>query len=433
MERILKKIVIFGAGYVGLVTGVSFATLGHEVTFIDINQEKIDLINRAKCPIYEPDLGKYLEKGIENGSIHASTKLDAHLKEADVAFVCVGTPSLRSGDLNTTSIAAVLHEIQSGQPPSNLIVAIRSTIYPDNLRTLLDTFPKELVDQLVVNPEFLRESTALKDFFHPPFLVIGSNNVATAKVVATLYDGIETKIHFTDLATACLLKYACNAFHAAKVVFANEISSIAAHLDIDATHLMKIFCEDKILNCSPAYLKPGFAFGGSCLPKDLRALCFHNKKNCWHSPLLSSILESNELLLKRTSENIADNDHKTLMIIGLSFKQHTDDMRESPFIRLAHSLVEQGITIKAYDPDIDDDSPPFGANRICAKSYLGYQFIEKINDLNATIPLCDGFIICKKIICEESYRIIQETGSPIYDLNHHYTTVATSNEYTCEI
>ena len=414
------NIVLFGAGYVGTVTGACLAHCGHRIVFIDSNPLKVKAINAAKSPIFEPHLDQLITQGAQNGLLIAKQHATNDLANADLVMIAVPTPALFNGILQLDYVKNVLQSIMQAAEnrKDQLVVAIRSTIHPLALRRLLQELQLEKSQiSIVVNPEFLRESTAVNDFFHPPFCIAGGDDKSTVEYVLSVYEGICPNQFAIDLESACLIKYACNAFHALKIAFANEIGSICESLGTDPIQLMNIFCQDQILNCSSAYLRPGFAFGGSCLPKDLRSLLSLGRELEEPLPLLTSILPSNQLRLQKMLAQILQAEHKNLAILGMSFKKNNDDLRESPFVELIEHLVGKGIKIRIFDPDVQPQRL-MGSNLEAFNIRFKHLLSYLKNCLNETLDRCDGIVLCKDICNHELVAYQQRHSVPLYDLQY---------------
>lgn len=418
----IKKIVIFGAGYVGTITGACLAKCGgHSVTFIDPNAEKVEALNAKRTPIAEPQLEPLIREGVENGFITAFTDIGDTILEADIAMIAVGTPTTSDGLPQLDSLQSVLitlrHAAEKRKRP--LIVSIRSTVPPNALRHLVREClgDKNLNISVVVNPEFLRESTAVHDFFHAPFCIVGGDDLTAVNTILSLYKEICPKRFAVSFESACLLKYTCNAFHALKIAFTNEIASICESLEVNPIELMKVFCEDQSLNCSSAYLKPGFAFGGSCLPKDLRALLSLGQNLGEPLPVLSAILPSNRHRFQSMIEKILNGNHKCLAVLGISFKKNTDDIRESPFVELIEQLDSKGIGLKIYDPDVQPEIL-LGSNRQMFIQRMEHLIPMIKNDLQSALEGCDGLILCKDLLSAQFFNQLKDEAIPIYDLNY---------------
>jgi GDP-mannose 6-dehydrogenase len=365
------RICVFGLGYVGAVSAACLAQDGHEVIGIDPEQTKVDLINAGKTPIIEKGIGEIIKEQVENGQLTATTDAAMAIPNADILLVCVGTPSLANGGIDLKAIRHVCEQIgQSLASQDNApIVVIRSTMLPGTMREVVipaleaSSGKRAGADFGVCNnPEFLREGTSVYDYYNPPKTVIGELGKSSGDVLASLYVKMPAPLIRTDIETAEMVKYADNAWHALKVGFANEIGNICKGVEVDAHRVMDIFCQDTKLNLSPYYLKPGFAFGGSCLPKDLRALLYKAKTLDLALPILSAILPSNELQIERGVRAVIEKGNRKVGILGFSFKAGTDDLRESPVVELTERLLGKGYDLKIYDRNVSI-AKIHGANR----------------------------------------------------------------------
>jgi GDP-mannose 6-dehydrogenase len=356
------RLSIFGLGYVGCVSAACFAKKAPAVIGVDPQQVKTDIINQGKSPIIEPDLEALIAKAVAAGRLRATADAGEAVAGSDISIVCVGTPSQANGSLDTRGIARVCEEIGAAlrRKSSPHVVVIRSTILPGTMRglvipTLEKASGKRAGEGFGVcnNPEFLRESTAVQDFYAPPKTVIGAIDETSGAAVAALYEGIDAPLVVTSLETAEMVKYADNAWHAVKVAFGNEVGNICKALGIDSHQVMNIFCQDLKLNISPYYLKPGFAFGGSCLPKDLRALLYKAKSLDLSVPMLTSVMTSNQEQVERAIRIVADKGQRRVGVLGFSFKAGTDDLRESPLVELIERLLGKGFDLRLFDHNVN--------------------------------------------------------------------------------
>jgi GDP-mannose 6-dehydrogenase len=355
---------VLGLGYVGCVTAAGLARLGHHVLGIDRDQHKVEQVLAGRAPFFEPGLEEWVREGLASGRLTASTSAE-DVANAEIALVCVGTPSEKNGDLGLGQLRRVVEEIAAVRSglDTPLIIAIRSTVFPGTCEdVVLPALRRCKKLRVVSNPEFLREGVAVRDFLEPSLLVVGGGDREAIESVAGLYEGLGVRPCLVSLRTAEMIKYACNAFHAVKIAFANEIGALAEPLGIDGHEVMQTLCEDRKLNIAPAYLKPGFAFGGSCLPKDLRALHYRATRMDLDLPLLASAMSSNERHLRRAVDAILDLPAQRIGVIGLAFKEDTDDLRESPVVALLEQLIGKGREVRAYDPHISLDAI-YGSNR----------------------------------------------------------------------
>lgn len=365
------NISIFGLGYVGAVSAGILASDGHRVIGVDPNQTKIGLINTGKSPIIEPHIGDLIAASVAEGLLSATDDAFDAVQETDISLVCVGTPSCHNGNLDFSFISRVCEEIGSAisRKDSFHVVVLRSTMLPGTMRQLVIPILEAASGRAVgtgfgvcMNPEFLREGSAVHDYRNPPTIVIGESDRKSGDRMAGLYEGLEAPLFRTDIATAEMIKYADNAWHAVKVTFANEIGAFCKSAGIDSHRVMEIFCHDTKLNLSPYYMRPGFAFGGSCLPKDVRALTYRAKQNDLNLPLLNSIMASNEAHFVRGVELVTKSGRNKVGILGLSFKAGTDDLRESPVLTLVEHLIGKGYDLRIYDKNVNL-AKLVGANR----------------------------------------------------------------------
>lgn len=365
------RISIFGIGYVGCVSAACFARAGHEVIGVDVNPTKVDIINSGKSPIVEPEINELIHDVVKEGKLSATTNSAEAIQRSDVSLVCVGTPSKPNGSLNLEHVRQVCKEIGAaiGVKSDRHTVVIRSTMLPGSIESVAvpaleeDSGKKAGIDfGVCVNPEFLREGTSLKDFYSPPFTLIGADDEETVSVVRQLYADIDAPVFTTPIKTAEMVKYVCNCFHALKVSFANEIGNICKALELDSHEVMNVFCADTKLNLSSYYLKPGFAFGGSCLPKDLRAVNYKAKELDVEVPILSAISVTNRLQVEKALDMVLRTGNKRVGVLGFSFKAGTDDLRESPMVTLIETLLGKGLELVIYDRDVSL-ARLFGSNK----------------------------------------------------------------------
>jgi GDP-mannose 6-dehydrogenase len=369
------NISIFGMGYVGIVTGACLAKMDHRVIGVDISDYKISLINEGKSPIIEDDINEIIEETVANGRLSATSDAAYAIAETELAIICVGTPSKPSGELDSQYVEKVCMQIGEliRERKESFLFVIRSTVLPgtvrDKLIPILEDSTGRSVGEgydIVFHPEFLREGTSIYDFYHPPKIVLGRRNDRVGGLMMDLYQGIESPRHFTSIETAEMVKYSDNLFHALKITFANEIGQLCHKLSIDSHDVMDVFCTDTKLNISARYLRPGFAFGGSCLPKDLRAFLYYARSHDLHLPMLDNVLISNQKQIERVLQMILAAGGQKIGFYGLSFKPGTDDLRESPLVELAERLLGKGKEILIFDEKVKYANL-IGGN----KSYVG--------------------------------------------------------------
>jgi GDP-mannose 6-dehydrogenase len=355
------KVSIFGLGYVGSVSMACLADLGHTVVGVDVNTVKVNMINAGETPVIEAAMADLIATSVKDGRIRAVTEAADAIQTTEVSLICVGTPSASNGSLDLSYVERVCRDIGSALADKDEyhVVTVRSTMLPGSTEELVipvleqESGKKAGTDfGVCFNPEFLREGSAVQDFHHPPFTLIGCYQESGDDVLEKLYSGVEAPILKVPLKVAEMVKYANNGFHALKVVFANEIGNICKTQGIDSHQVMDIFCMDKKLNLSSYYLKPGFAFGGSCLPKDLRALLYHARRHDRRVPVLEAILPSNERQVGIGFEMIKRTGKKNVGVLGFSFKAGTDDLRESPLVELIEMLIGKGYHVLVYDENV---------------------------------------------------------------------------------
>ncbi|MDQ6653236.1 MAG: UDP-glucose/GDP-mannose dehydrogenase family protein [Acidobacteriota bacterium] len=365
------RLSVFGLGYVGCVSAACFAQERHDVIGVDVNPTKVDIVNRGESPIVEAGMSDLIGDMVRSLRLRATTDTEEAINESDISLVCVGTPSNPNGSLDLTFVKRVCEEIGSAlkNKPESHVIVIRSTMLPGSIEGVIVPALEEFSGKraglhfgVCINPEFLREGTSLKDFHAPPFTLIGAGDEQTANVVRLLYANINAPVLVTPVKTAEMVKYVCNCFHALKISFANEVGNICKGLGIDSHEVMEVFCQDKKLNLSAYYLKPGFAFGGSCLPKDLRAINYQAKQLDVEVPVLSSVLQSNRMQIERAIEMVVRSGKKRIGVLGFSFKAGTDDLRESPMVALIETLIGKGLQLAIYDRDVSL-ARLFGANK----------------------------------------------------------------------
>ena len=417
MESPKQTVAVLGLGYVGCVTAACLAELGHSVIGVDRDESKVKNITEGRAPFYEPGLEALVESGIRSGCLRATVSAGEAVRDADIVMVCVGTPSERNGNLGLDQMKRAVEEIAAsmGGRTKPLIVAIRSTVFPGTCEDVIIPALARLPQVSVVsNPEFLREGSAVRDFREPSLVVVGGSDPAAVRAAAALYDGLGVEARLVSLRTAEMIKYACNAFHAVKISFANEVGALSAKLSIDAQEVMTTLCHDTRLNISAAYLKPGFAFGGSCLPKDLRALTYRSARLDVKLPFLESVLPANQAHLNRAIQDVLDLRAERIGVIGLAFKENTDDLRESPVVSLLEQLIGKGRSVRVYDPHIQLDSI-YGSNRdfiLTAIPHIGRLLESKVEGV---LEWADHVVLAQPPAAQLA-QAIRKSGRPVLDL-----------------
>jgi GDP-mannose 6-dehydrogenase len=355
------NISVFGLGYVGTVSAACLARQGNTVIGVDLNRTKVDMINQGVTPIIEKDIGDIIAATVDRGLLRATVDPDDAVRNSDISFICVGTPSLSNGNLDLSHVRNVSEQIGAalGRKRTRHLVVGRSTMLPGSMRSVVFAALEEFsgkragVDfSVCYHPEFLREGTAVHDYHNPPKTVIGEHGDGAGDMLLGLYDGINAPVMRTDIETAEIIKYTDNSWHALKVAFANEIGNLCKAVGIDGYEVMELFCRDTKLNLSPYYMKPGFAFGGSCLPKDVRALTYKAKSLDLELPVLNAILPSNRRQVEKGLRMIISKGRPRIGVLGFSFKAGTDDLRESPMIDVIESLLGKGYELKLYDGNV---------------------------------------------------------------------------------
>jgi len=412
-----QNVIVMGLGYVGCVSAACFAEIGHSVLGVDRDNNKVEAVRKAQSPFFEAGLESLIQRNVAEGRLKAGALDQEALDAADVVMLCVGTPSQANGNIDLSHLRRVCDDISALLRPraKRLIVTVRSTVFPGTCESLLATVFAHRQDvDIVSNPEFLREGTAVKDFMEPSLLVVGGSTDQAAQSVADLYSGLPGEVSIVSLRTAELIKYACNAFHALKIGFANEIGSLASSLGVSPNQVMETMCRDTKLNISPAYLKPGFAFGGSCLPKDLRALTFRASRLDLKLPLLESVLPSNDEHLWRSIREVLELPGKRIGIYGLAFKEDTDDLRESPVITIIEHLIGKGRELRIFDPHIQLEEI-YGSNLsfvVSALPHIGKLLVKSVDSLLSSV---DTLVIAQKPSAS-AIEHLTASGLPILDL-----------------
>ena len=407
---------VFGLGYVGCVSAACFADIGFRVIGIDVDVRKVHAIRDGQSPFYEPGLEPLIKKHLASGLLTATVSTKEALRDADYAFLCVGTPSAPNGNLNLDYLRAVSQDIAAHLDGRSkpLTVVVRSTVFPGTCDEVVAPLiePRATV---VANPEFLREGSAVKDFMEPSLVVVGSRNRAAADRVAALYAGLPVTTSVVALRTAELIKYTCNTFHALKIAFANEIGTLSASLGLDGAEVMETVCQDSKLNISKAYMKPGFAFGGSCLPKDLRGLTYRARQLDLDLPLLNSVLPSNEAHLTRAVHRVMESRATRIGVYGLSFKPDTDDLRESPGLALVERIIGRSCSVKIYDPYIRLDAI-HGSNQAFLLNAVPHIGRSMEQSLEAVLAWAEVIVVTQEPNAE-SQQILANSPVPVINVS----------------
>lgn len=424
MEAKSKSVSVFGLGYVGSVTAACLAHLGHRVIGVDVNSAKVAMTSAGKCSIIEARMDELMAEAHHSLRLTATGDAGTAIRDSEISFVCVGTPSQRNGKLDLSHVEHVCGEIGGALrgKTSPHLVAIRSTVLPGTTGSVV--IPRiEAASgqkagpgfQVCYNPEFMREGSAVEDFFHPPYTILGANDPAQLAPLREIYQWASSEIFETSLAVAEMVKYVSNAFHALKVGFANELGTLSKHLGVDTATVTKIFTSDNRLNISPAYLKPGFAFGGSCLPKDLRALSYRARELDLHLPLLDAIMASNHEHIERAVEAVLRTKKKNVGLLGLSFKAGTDDLRESPQVQLTKRLLGEGCQIRIWDQNVSLGQLT-GSNRQFIQEVIPHIGSLLTSSLQEVVENSDVIIIGTASIDHEMLRQFLRPEQTIFDL-----------------
>ena len=405
-------ITIVGMGYVGTVSSACLAAAGNTVWGVDINVNKVRTINEGKAPIVEPGLSELIARVHAEGRLHATCDLREALTRSNITFMAVATPSRVNGDIDASHLLRACTQIAQALVAINRTqtIVIRSSILPsifDQCRQVFDNEAPGRV-QLCANPEFLREGSAIEDFERPPFTVLGVDDREVESSLRELYSSILSPILVLPAKEALLVKYACNAFHALKAAFANEIGALCRELRIDGQNVMSTFCKDTKLNISSRYLMPGFAFGGSCLPKDVRALSYAAKTCDLDLPLIGSLLHSNDRVIERAFAEVSGRNVRKIGLLGLAFKSNTDDLRESPFVELSERLLGKGYTLKIYDPNVSLANVT-GSNREYIEKMIPHLSSLLVTSV-AELSECQLLVVGHRYVDTE--RFLEETQIP---------------------
>lgn len=419
-----SSVSVFGLGYVGTVTAACLAHKGHKVIGVDLNRAKVEALHAGRSPVVEPRVEDLIAEGHAKGRLSATADSEYAVLNSDISFLCVGTPSLRNGKLDLGHIEPVCRNIGQilKKKTGFHLVVLRSTVLPGTAETIVipaleNSCGKKLGKDfgVCVNPEFMREGTAVADFLEPAMTVIGAQDPKHSAVLREIYSWVPGRIFETSFRSAEMVKYVCNAWHAVKVSFANEVGTLAKELGVDAESVIEIFTSDTKLNISPTYLKPGFAFGGSCLPKDVRALSYRAKELDLKLPLFDSIMPSNDEHLKRAIELVLDTGQKNVAILGLSFKAATDDLRESPQVQLVKHLLGEGFAIKIWDDNVSLGRL-LGSNREYIEQAIPHIGSLLENDLAQILKNAQVVVIATRGICRDQLEAHLRPDHIVVDL-----------------
>jgi GDP-mannose 6-dehydrogenase len=397
----MTRVSIFGLGYVGSVTAACLADAGHEVVGVDVSPVKVAAIADGRSPIVEEGLDELMAQGVAAGRLRATSSAEQAIRETDVSLICVGTPSNANGGLDLRAVERVAQDIGEALAKKDTyhVVVVRSTMLPgsteERVISTLERATGTVAGErfgVCYNPEFLREGSSIRDFHNPPYTVIGGSDPRAAGAVASLYSTTSGAVAVVPIREAEMLKYVSNSWHALKITFANEIGLICKAQGIDSHAVMELFCRDDKLNISPAYLRPGFAFGGSCLPKDLRALVHHSRHLDLESPVLEAILPSNARHVEMAYEMVRRSGSKRVGLLGLSFKPGTDDLRESPLVTLVERLIGKGYDVRILDPSVSFASI-HGANRAYIDREIPHIVSLMVDDLPALLDHAEVVVV----------------------------------------
>ena len=415
---------IFGLGYVGTVLAGCLARAGHRVLGVDPETSKVDLINGGRSPIVEDEIEDLLREAVAAGTLSATTDVRAAVLASEISLICVGTPSKAGGELDLTYVRRVSAEIGAvlRDKATRHVVVVRSTVLPGTIDEVVVPAIEAASGKklgagfgVAMNPEFMRESSAVRDFYQPPKTVIGSSHPEDATLVAQLYAGLPGPLILTTVRTAEMVKYADNLWHAAKVTFANEIGILAKTLGADGREVMDIFCQDTKLNISPAYLRPGFAYGGSCLPKDVRAMTWAGRAREVEVPLLASLSASNEAQIRRATAAIVAQGRPRVGVLGFAFKGGTDDLRESPVVTLAETLLGKGCTIRLFDPYVNT-ARLVGSNRRYIESHLPHLEKLMVESAAEAVAGADVILLGNSAAADPTVLASLQSGQLVLDL-----------------
>jgi GDP-mannose 6-dehydrogenase len=399
-----QKISIFGLGYVGAVSLACLARDGHDMTGVDIDPGKLSLLRSGQAPIVETGIQELTKSVIESGTVNITDSVRDAILSTDLSFVCVGTPASSNGNQDLKAIIRIAQQIGAVLPEKSKrhVIVIRSTVKPGTVDEVITPTIEEASGlkagrdfSIAFQPEFLREGTSINDYDHPPMTVVGTDDDYAEQMLRAVFGHLPCEFVRTSIRTAEMLKYACNTFHAVKVTFANEIGRISQSAGVDPHEVMRLLCLDRQLNISPAYLRPGFAFGGSCLPKDLKALLYLAKTSDVELPMLANILPSNAAHIDHAVETVLASGRKSVGMIGLSFKSGTDDLRESPLVIVAERLIGKGLPLCIFDPSVNI-ARLIGANRRYIEESIPHIASLMTDNLEELVQKSDVLVVAMK-------------------------------------
>jgi GDP-mannose 6-dehydrogenase len=415
---------IFGLGYVGSVSAACFAHLGHKVIGVDVSQPKVQMLAHGKSPIIEAQMSELVSEAHASGRLRATTDPATAIADSDITFVCVGTPSLKNGKLNLSHVEHVAAEIGAALKTKDSfhVVVLRSTVLPGTTESLLiptlerasgKTAGKHFA--VCYNPEFMREGSAVADFEQPPYTIMGARSNDQLKQLRELYGGVPGQVYETTIEVAEMVKYVSNLYHALKVGFANEVGTLCKNLGVDTQSVFQIFTSDTKLNVSPAYLSPGFAFGGSCLPKDLRAITYRAKELDLGLPLLEALMPSNAEHIERAVDAVLQTGKRKVAMLGLSFKAGTDDLRESPQVVLIKRLLGEGCQVRVWDRDVSLGRLA-GSNRQYIEEVIPHIGSLLSSDLDEVVRSGEVLVIGSKAVTKDALSGVMKNGQIVIDL-----------------
>jgi GDP-mannose 6-dehydrogenase len=430
-----RRISIFGLGYVGAVSLACLARDGHEMTGVDIDPGKLELLRAGRAPIVETGIQELMRAVMRGGAVTVSDSVREAILATDLSFVCVGTPARSNGNQDLSAITRIAEQIGAVLPEKETrhVIVIRSTVRPGTVEEVI--LPRLEASSglkagrdfsLCFQPEFLREGTSINDYDHPPFTVVGAEDEYAVELLRSVFGHLPCEFVSTSIRSAEMLKYACNAFHALKVTFANEIGRLSQAVGVDPLEVMKLVCMDRQLNISSAYLRPGFAFGGSCLPKDLKALLYLAKNNDVELPMLANVLPSNAAHIEHAIEQVLASGKRSVGMLGLSFKSGTDDLRESPLVIMAERFIGKGLQLRIFDPEVNI-ARLIGSNRRYIEESIPHIATLMTDDLEQLLRQADVLVVAMKTpavlaALEEHTRpdqlLLDVTGLPRRETQH---------------